>query len=1020
MYCNILKNIKHMIYVLLLKNRKWYIGYTNRRNGERFDEHFIGKGAKWTMEYKPIQLVECMEGTEEDEHNLTLWYMKQYGWENVRGGNYCCVNMKYAPIELGPHLPDPIKPNGKKIIINGTDYPFINSNSIILQDNEQDEEVDDEEGKKEEKEEQKSITEIDFDSFMKSHITNNEYTHVSFAGIKWLIPDNELDLFYTLYSDEVVNYKRNMSITEKQQDKYGPIIINFTFKYSRSLKSRLTESAISNIIKNITKIVKESFSKTEEFTCIVTKREKMYQDQKSKKCIDEIHIMFPYIVTSYDYQYALREKYINLNMEEDIKEILFEISAGIDYLYAIYDKSVIKGNNWFMYMSTKPNTKPSIIYDIYNSKLQLKDINGMKLVDIVKLLSLRNKTGQSIKSDTYADFIMDYYNGLTFEDEKYSSEVSLNKLKSINYTNEAFIFKLLNILSNQRNDNFSEWIKIGFILHNASINNKDQINYFNVWKDWSQKSLAYIENCCEYYWRKMKNKDNGLELGLLLYYAEMDNKVEYDKIIKENNQAVPNKEYKFNDIITIFANGHRSIAKFFVENHKDEIVFTSSNIYAWNNHTRLWEQCGAPSIKIKISDYIGILFEKYIQQATVKNLYRKIQMLSNLLAKYTDVRFIECIYKYCQPLLENNKFEKIIDSDRHTLNFKNGIYNLRLGIFREREKNDFISKCLEIDYAEKVNVPIKTEILKILKQIANDDPQLLEFNLSYLGYCLTGETALQKFLIVVGYGAQNGKSTMAKMFTKALPIYSAKPDKRTFNLDYTNAHKQFSLIKKPVRFVFMEELNQKKLDTERLKDFVDGDKIGGNEILYGTAENIDIHSKLYFASNKDPVFDTDEGMKRRGLLVTLTNKFYKTNKYNKNKDKKGVYLEDKTIDDKFMTEPYAMAFISILIPYAKKYYEGKFIVPNDIEDDFENLCDENDTMKSFIETHYEITGSDADRIHKDDFVKTYNFYNGTKHTWAILMSDAKRHLTYDRCKRANNLQGALMGIKRKIVKPANK
>lgn len=87
------------------------------------------------------------------------------------------------------------------------------------------------------------------------------------------------------------------------------------------------------------------------------------------------------------------------------------------------------------------------------------------------------------------------------------------------------------------------------------------------------------------------------------------------------------------------------------------------------------------------------------------------------------------------------------------------------------------------------------------------------------------------------------KSTIAKLFMNSLPIYSIKLNKRTFNKDYNKSHKQFVKIKKPIRFVYIEELDEKKLDVDLLKDFVDGDQIGGNEVMYGTCEDIDIYSK---------------------------------------------------------------------------------------------------------------------------------------------------------------------------------
>ena len=94
-----------MIYILQLEQGKFYVGYTERENGSRFLEHFSGAGSKWTQIYKPIQVIEWMDGDQEDENRITLELMAKYGWWNVRGGKWCCVDMKKPPNELIPPKP---------------------------------------------------------------------------------------------------------------------------------------------------------------------------------------------------------------------------------------------------------------------------------------------------------------------------------------------------------------------------------------------------------------------------------------------------------------------------------------------------------------------------------------------------------------------------------------------------------------------------------------------------------------------------------------------------------------------------------------------------------------------------------------------------------------------------------------------------------------------------------------------------------------------------------------------------
>ncbi|ARF11873.1 hypothetical protein Klosneuvirus_3_8 [Klosneuvirus KNV1] len=127
-----------MIYVLLLEKDKWYVGYTDRKDGERFTEHFTGNGSKWTQLYKPVQVMEWRKGTLEDENTVTLEFMEKYGWWNVRGGSYCNVEMSKPPKQLTPKLPKSITtttkmktPNIAKIQVKPPESPINTTKRIF-------------------------------------------------------------------------------------------------------------------------------------------------------------------------------------------------------------------------------------------------------------------------------------------------------------------------------------------------------------------------------------------------------------------------------------------------------------------------------------------------------------------------------------------------------------------------------------------------------------------------------------------------------------------------------------------------------------------------------------------------------------------------------------------------------------------------------------------------------------------------------------------------------------------------
>tara|TARA_B110001450_G_scaffold254803_1_gene280899 strand:- start:105 stop:941 length:837 start_codon:yes stop_codon:yes gene_type:complete len=77
------------IYILKLKENKYYVGKTNRTVNDRYREHLNGNGSIWTKKYKPISIIKHIENSSPfDEDRYVKEYMVIYGIENVRGGSY--------------------------------------------------------------------------------------------------------------------------------------------------------------------------------------------------------------------------------------------------------------------------------------------------------------------------------------------------------------------------------------------------------------------------------------------------------------------------------------------------------------------------------------------------------------------------------------------------------------------------------------------------------------------------------------------------------------------------------------------------------------------------------------------------------------------------------------------------------------------------------------------------------------------------------------------------------------------
>lgn len=81
------------IYVLKLKESKYYVGKTNNPSF-RLENHFSSNGSYWTKKYPPIKILEIIPNCDDyDEDKYTRIYMDKYGIDNVRGGSYVTIKL---------------------------------------------------------------------------------------------------------------------------------------------------------------------------------------------------------------------------------------------------------------------------------------------------------------------------------------------------------------------------------------------------------------------------------------------------------------------------------------------------------------------------------------------------------------------------------------------------------------------------------------------------------------------------------------------------------------------------------------------------------------------------------------------------------------------------------------------------------------------------------------------------------------------------------------------------------------
>lgn len=491
---------------------------------------------------------------------------------------------------------------------------------------------------------------------------------------------------------------------------------------------------------------------------------------------------------------------------------------------------------------------------------------------------------------------------------------------------------------------------------------------------------------------------------------------------------------------------HEKFAKLFISNCKTNIkVLSTKDIYIYNTDLKYYQKVQATGkLMVLVSEVLHpilnnylFMFEKYLKKLKNQKKQCDDDKMAQIMEQIVETKnFVKKAEQAIINIETTHYIEKIIVTIINLLtltpeqqanlnrldnyiNFRNCKLDLRTLEYSDRDENDFVTEFLDYDFMPKADKKIKEEIKQILKQICNNNDEDYNFIMSYLGYCITSETKEQKYLNVVGPSASNGKSTLIKFMEAVFNIYTFKSDKRLFSESFGKSHKYFSGMKNK-RIVYIEELDKKKIDGDLLKDTVDGNKMS-NEVLFGTTEDIQIKFKLLFFSNNLMNFDSDQGIKRRTISVFFNSKFVDEEDYEKEKGNyKGgnVYKKNKTLLDKFNNDDYKNAFVHLIIAQSKKYFENGITIPESYKKTTDDLCDENDKMKNFLDNHFDITKNEDDRITKDEFKTMFNQYTGCNHAWTSILSDVKRvGLDYDKSKRAvyngMSLRGVVIGIKKK-------
>ncbi len=210
------------------------------------------------------------------------------------------------------------------------------------------------------------------------------------------------------------------------------------------------------------------------------------------------------------------------------------------------------------------------------------------------------------------------------------------------------------------------------------------------------------------------------------------------------------------------------------------------------------------------------------------------------------------------------------DRDPMLLGTPNGVVNLKTGTLHAGKADDRITLQTSIGYDKDAPSP---RFQRFLREIFQDDAELMEFIHAAVGYSLTGDTSEQVLFLAHGAGS-NGKSVFLSTLRWMLGDYGHNMPFSTIEMkDRSSIPNDLAALVNR-RFVTASETNEStRMNEARTKALTGGDPVTAR-FLHGEFFTFKPVAKFWLAVNHKPrVSDDSYGFWRRVRLIPFLRQF---------------------------------------------------------------------------------------------------------------------------------------------------
>jgi len=481
-----------------------------------------------------------------------------------------------------------------------------------------------------------------------------------------------------------------------------------------------------------------------------------------------------------------------------------------------------------------------------------------------------------------------------------------------------------------------------------------------------------------------------------------------------SNNSKPSKNRTDARLSDISTHSPMQFAELFYKHHKnDYIVSTVAGWYSYNNYNVMLQH---PKEKapIDLNNKIMTFVTSYIQtelnsinvidedsKKIFDTLFHKHQQVS-------DPDYIVKLIKILKGLYLDDSIDAKIDAKTELFAFNNKVFDVKQGIYRDIEKNDFILRTT--GYFAPDSIDDFTLIDELVFSIFEDKEVCDYFLMTTAMSIFTNR--FEKIYIMTGNG-RNGKGVLSNIIDKALGGYYLTGANDL--LTTKDESKNETLAKATgIRYLAISEPaedNDKdtKFNISVVKKLTGRDKIV-TRALYKNAFEYVPKFTIFVSCNKQPAVDeTNEAIRNRFRFIHFPFTFV-DNPTRTHERQLDVNLKD-LIDNKTI---YRDTMISYLLHLVSQNYDcQKIKEPAKCTEFTKTYFDNNDDINNFLEKYFEITEEPKDRIRPADIYEMYISDREYKKLSIVKFADGLKSANLTKHK----IQGSMyyFGLKKKKI-----